>query len=85
MLLFDGSNLGLIDKKSDSHKNVEIYTEYIESFFGVGDLVRSFFLSRPRYAIRGTGILGRISSFERRLRGAALTPLALPCPLRTST
>ena len=46
---------------------------------------QEFFLSRPKYAIRGTGILGRIASFERRLRGAATTPLALPCPFRTST
>ena len=44
-----------------------------------------FFLSRPEYAIRGTGILGRIASFERRLRGAAPAPLVLPCPFRTST
>ena len=45
------------------------------------------FLSRPKYAIRGTGINSRskIASFERRLRGAAPTPLALPCPFRTST
>ena len=56
-----------------------------KSFFGFRDLVRSFFLSRPKYAIRGTGILGRIVSFERRLRGPAPTPLALPCPFRTST
>ena len=46
---------------------------------------QEFFLSRPKYAIRGTGILGRIASFERRLRGTAPTPLALPCPFRTST
>ena len=39
-----------------------------------GDLVRSFFPSRPQYAILGTGILGQIASFERRLRGK--TPLA---------
>ena len=47
--------------------------------------VRSLFSSRPKYAIRGTGILGQIASFERRLRGAAGTSLALPCPFRTST
>ena len=52
-----------------------------------GDSVRTFFSSRPKYAIRGTGILGHIASFERRLRGAAQTPLvlALPYPFRTST
>ena len=49
------------------------------------DSVRSFFSSRPKYAIRGTGILGQIASFERRRWGAAPTPLALPCPFRTST
>ena len=47
-----------------------------------GDSVRSFFLSRPQYAIPGTGILGQIASFELRLRGAAQTPLALPYPFR---
>ena len=56
---------------------------YDHSFFG--DSVRSFFSSRPQYAILGTGILGQIASFERRLRGAAPTPLALPYPFRTST
>ena len=50
-----------------------------------GDSVRSFFSSRSQYAIRGTGILGQIASFERRLPGAAQTPLALPYPFRTST
>ena len=29
--------------------------------------------------------LGQIASFERRLRGAAPTPLTLPYPFRTST
>ena len=38
-----------------------------------GDSVRSFFpvSARPQYAILGTGILGQIASFERRLRGRA--------------
>ena len=48
-----------------------------------GDSVRSFFSSRPQYAILGTGTLGQIVSFERRLRGAAQTLLALPYPFRT--
>ena len=48
-----------------------------------GDSVRSFFPSRPQYAILGTGILGQIASFEGRLRGAAQAPLALPNPFRT--
>ena len=48
-----------------------------------GDSVRSFFSSQPQYAILGTGILGQIASFERRLRGAAPTHLALPYPFRT--
>ena len=47
------------------------------------DSVRIFFPSRPQYAILGTGILGQIASFERRLRAAAQTPLALPYPFRT--
>ena len=58
---------------------------YICNILCFRDLVRSFFLSRPKYVIRGTEFLRRIASFERRLRGAAPTPLALPCPLRTST
>ena len=62
------------------------------------DSVRIFFSSRPQYGILGTGIsrsnhmgpselefLGQIASFERRLRGAALTPLAMPYPFGTST
>ena len=48
-----------------------------------GDSVKSLFPSRPQYAILETGILGQIASFERRLRGAAQTPLALPYPFRT--
>ena len=42
-----------------------------------------FFSSRLLYAILGTGILGQTASFERRLRGTAQTPLALPYPFRT--
>ena len=57
---------------------------FIRSFF-VSGIGSGFFASRPKYAIRGTGILGQIALFERRLRGAAPTPLALPCPFRTST
>ena len=49
------------------------------------DSIRSFLSSRPKYTTRETGILVQIASFERRLRGAAPTPLALPCPFRTST
>ena len=56
---------------------------YDDSFFrGFG---QKFFSSWPQYAIRRTGILSQIASFERRLRGAAQTPLALPFPFRTST
>ena len=50
-----------------------------------GGLARSLFSFRPQYAIFGTGILGPIASFDRRLRGAAPTPLALQYPLRTWT
>ena len=42
------------------------------------DSVRICFPSRPQYAILGAGIIGQTASFERRLRGAAQTPLALP-------
>ena len=48
----------------------------------LGDSVRSFSPSRRQYAILGSGILGQIASFERRLRGAAQTPLPLPYPFR---
>ena len=48
-----------------------------------GDSVRIFFSCRPQYAILGTGILDQVASFERRLRGAAHTLLALPYPSRT--
>ena len=43
---------------------------------------QEFLPSRPQYAILGTGILGQIVSFERRLRGVAQTSLALPYPFR---
>ena len=56
---------------------------YICDHSFLGDSIRSFFPSRPQYAILGTGILGQIASFERRLRGAAQKPLALPYPFRT--
>ena len=49
---------------------------YDHSFFL--DSVRRFFPSRPQYAILGSGNLGQIPLFERHLRGAAQTPLALP-------
>ena len=39
--------------------------------------------AQPQYAILGTGILDQTASFERGLRGAAQTPLALPYPFRT--
>ena len=62
--------------------NLEYVCIYIIILF-FGGSVRSFYPSRPQYAILGTGILGQIASFERRLRGAAQTPLALPYPFRT--
>ena len=57
---------------------------YIIIFFP-RDSVRSFLSSRPQYAIRGNDILGQIASFERRLWGAAQTPLILLYVFRTST
>ena len=59
-----------------------LYVIYDLCFWG-GFGQEFFFPSRSQYAILGTGILGQIASFERRLRGAAQTPLALPCPFRT--
>ena len=58
---------------------------HIKSLFGFRDSVRSCFSSRPEHAIRGAGILCQMASIECRLRGAPSTPLALPCPFRTST
>ena len=49
------------------------------------DSVRIWFLSRPKYAIRGTGILGQIALLERGLRGAAPTSLTLTYPFNIST
>ena len=63
---------------------IQVYTEY-KITVCCRDSARSFFSYGPKYAVRGTGILGQIASFERRPRGAAPTPLALPCPFRTST
>ena len=51
----------------------------------LGDSVRSFFSPRPQYAIRGTGILGQIASFESRPWGAAPTSLAPTCSFYIST
>ena len=45
-------------------KNIYIYDHYFFRGFG-----QEFLSSRPQYAIPGTGILGQIASFERRLRG----------------
>ena len=59
-------------------RGINIYTIFL---FG-GDLVGSFFPSRPQYAILGIGILGQIASSERRRRGSAQSPLALPYPFR---
>ena len=45
---------------------------------GFGRLGLSMGFSKPNF-------LGQVGSFERRLRGAAPTPLSLPYPFRTST
>ena len=44
--------------RSHVHSQYNIHI-YIKTLFGVSDLARSFFLSRPKYGIRGAGILGR--------------------------
>ena len=69
----------MYDLDRDLHKlqHIYIYT-YDHSFFG--GFGKEFFPSRSQYAILGSGILGQIASFERRFRGAAQTPLALPYP-----
>ena len=44
-----------------------------------------FFVSAEVCVSRNWNSRSNIASFERRLRGAAPTPFALPCPFRTST
>ena len=44
-----------------------------------------FFISAEVCDSRNWNFRSNIASFERRLRGTAPTPLALPCPFRTST
>ena len=61
--------------------SINIYIYIFDHSF-LGGFGQEFFPSRPQYAILGAGILGQIASFERRLRGAAPTPLALPYPFR---
>ena len=48
-------------------------------------LAKSLCSPRAQYGFLETGILIQKYSFERRLRGAAPTPLTLPYPFRTST
>ena len=51
-------------------------------FLVLGDSVTSFFPSRLQYATLGTGILGQMASFERRLRGRLKRPS--PCRIRSA-
>ena len=46
---------------------------------------QEFFVSAEACDSRNWNSRSNIAWFERRLRGAAPTPLALPCPFRTST
>ena len=46
---------------------------------------QEFFVSPEACDSRNWNSRSNIAWFERRLRGAAPTPLALPCPFRTST
>ena len=70
--------------KDEFRQNIRSHSWSVYFFHNVwGDSVRSVFSSRPQPAIPGTEILGQIASFQRRLRGAAQTPLALPYPFRT--
>ena len=48
-------------------------------------MVRSFFRLGLGMGFSNLEFLGQIAAFERRLRRAALTPLALPYPFCTST
>ena len=58
---------------------------FIDVFFlGDRDLVRSFSRLCLSMGFSELEFLGQIFSFERRLRGAAPTPLTLPYPFRTS-
>ena len=63
-------------------KYIYIYTYIYKIILCFRDSVRSFFSSRPKYAIRGTGFLGQIASFERRLRGRLQRPS--PCRVRSA-
>ena len=68
------------EEQPSNGKYIYIYDHPFFRGFG-----QEFFSSRLQYAIRGTGILGQIASFERRLRGAAPTSLDLTYPFHTST
>ena len=54
-------------------------------FSGTGIWSGVFFCLGLSMGFSELEFLGEIASFERRLRGAAPTPLTLPYPFRTST
>ena len=66
----------------DNSKSAYIHI-YDDSFWG--DSVRSFFRLGLSMGFSELEFLGQIASFERRLRGAAPTPLALHYPFCTLT
>ena len=61
------------------------YTYNDSVFRGERNLVRNFFHLGLSMGFSELEFLGQIALLERRLRGAAPTPLALPYPFRTST
>ena len=58
---------------------------YVMLFFRGQGFGKEFFRLRLGMGFSELEVLGQIASFERRLRGAAPTPLILPYPCRTST
>ena len=58
---------------------------YITILFFKEAVIRSFFRLGLSMGFSKLEFLGQIAPFERRLRGVAPTPLALPYPFRTST
>ena len=65
---------------SNKHLVINTWSMYLSLFFFS---VRSFFRLGLSMGFSEQEFLGQIASFERRLRGAAQTPLALPYPLCT--
>ena len=75
-----------MDAGIDADTHAELLYIYNDSFFGGDrDLVRRFLRLGLSMRFSELEFLGQNASFERRLRGAASTPLPLLYPFRTST